>query len=53
VIDRAGKVAYKTGRGPFGFKPDEMEQALVLLPLEKQQKPEPTPPVSAQRRSKR
>jgi hypothetical protein len=31
VIDRAGKVAYKGGRGPFGFKPAEMEQSLVLL----------------------
>lgn len=29
VIDRAGKVAYKSGRGPFGFKPAEMEQALI------------------------
>ncbi len=27
VIDTAGKVAYKSGRGPFGFKPGEMEQA--------------------------
>jgi hypothetical protein len=31
VIDRDGKVAYKSGRGPFGFKPGEMEQALTLL----------------------
>jgi hypothetical protein len=31
VIDRAGKIAYKSGRGPFGFKPAEMEQSLVLL----------------------
>jgi hypothetical protein len=31
VIDTEGKVAYKSGRGPFGFKPAEMEQALVLL----------------------
>src|SRR5207249_9412150 len=31
VIDRAGRVAYKGGRGPFGFKPGEMEQALVML----------------------
>ena len=34
VIDRLGKVAYKGGRGPFGFKPGEMEQALVMLLLE-------------------
>ena len=30
LIDRDGKVAYKGGRGPFGFKPGELEQALVL-----------------------
>jgi alkylhydroperoxidase family enzyme len=39
VIDRAGKVAYKAGRGPFGFKPAEMEQALVMTLLD-----EATPP---------
>ncbi|HND53857.1 MAG TPA: deiodinase family protein, partial [Pirellulaceae bacterium] len=31
VIDTEGRVAYKSGRGPFGFKPEEMEQALVML----------------------
>lgn len=34
VIDRNGKVAYKSGRGPFGFIPAEMEQSLLLLLLE-------------------
>jgi iodothyronine deiodinase-like protein len=34
VIDRQGKVAYKGGRGPFGFKPGEMEQALIMLLLD-------------------
>ncbi len=34
VIDTRGKVAYKSGRGPFGFKPGEMEQALVMALLE-------------------
>ena len=34
VIDRAGKVAYKGGRGPFGFKPGEMEQSLVMTLLD-------------------
>src|SRR5262245_4821295 len=29
VIDRFGKVVYKGGRGPFGFKPGEMEQSLA------------------------
>jgi thiol-disulfide isomerase/thioredoxin len=31
VIDRDGKVAFKSGRGPYLFKPAEMEQALILL----------------------
>src|SRR5262249_15448519 len=31
LIDRQGKVAYKSGRGPFGFKPAELEQSLLLL----------------------
>ena len=31
VIDREGKVAYKSGRGPFGFKPAELEHSLLLL----------------------
>ena len=30
LIDREGKVAYKSGRGPFGFKPAELEHSLVL-----------------------
>jgi thiol-disulfide isomerase/thioredoxin len=39
VIDKAGKVAYKSGRGPFGFKPDEMEQSLVMTLLDQQKAP--------------
>ena len=31
LIDAEGKVAAKSGRGPFGFKPDELEQSLLLL----------------------
>ena len=31
LIDPAGKIAYKSGRGPFGFKPAELEQSLVML----------------------
>ena len=31
LVDRDGKIAYKSGRGPFGFKPAELEQSLVLL----------------------
>jgi thiol-disulfide isomerase/thioredoxin len=34
VIDPQGKVAYKSGRGPFGFKPGEMEQALGMCLVE-------------------
>lgn len=34
LIDKAGRVAYKGGRGPFGFKPGELEQAVALLLLE-------------------
>lgn len=34
VIDRDGNVAYKGGRGPFGYKPGEMEQSLIMLLLE-------------------
>jgi thiol-disulfide isomerase/thioredoxin len=30
VIDTSGKVAYKSGRGPFGFRAGEMEQALLM-----------------------
>lgn len=31
IIDRDGRVAFKGGRGPFGFRPLEMEQSLVML----------------------
>ena len=34
VIDRDGRVAYKGGRGPFGFKPAEMEQSLIMTLLD-------------------
>jgi hypothetical protein len=34
VIDAHGKIAYKAGRGPFGFRVGEMEQALVMCLLE-------------------
>ncbi len=35
VIGRDGKVVYQSGRGPFGFVPAEMEQALILHLLDK------------------
>lgn len=28
VVDRNGRIAYKGGRGPAGFKPDEVEEWL-------------------------
>src|SRR5438045_3277850 len=28
LLDKRGRVAYKGGRGPFGFKPGELEQAI-------------------------
>jgi hypothetical protein len=31
VIDREGRVAYKSQPGPFGFKPGELEQTLKRL----------------------
>lgn len=34
LLDPQGTVIYKGGRGPFGFKPGEMEQALVMTLLD-------------------
>jgi hypothetical protein len=34
LLDRAGRVVYKGGRGPFGFKAREMEQSLIMLLLD-------------------
>lgn len=36
LIDREGKVIYKGGRGPFGYKPRELEQVLQLYLLHEQ-----------------
>lgn len=33
LIDRDGKVAYKSKPGPFGFKPDELRAALEQMKL--------------------
>ncbi len=30
-IDRDGKITDRSGRGPFGFKPAELEQSLILM----------------------
>lgn len=40
IIDRDGKVAYKGGRGPFGFIPGQLEQCLTMLMIE-QEMPDP------------
>ncbi len=31
LIDKVGTIAFKNARGPFGFKPAELEQSLILL----------------------
>jgi alkylhydroperoxidase family enzyme len=31
LIDRDGRIAYKGGRGPFGFKPPELEQQIAMM----------------------
>ncbi len=36
LIDKGGKVAYQSGRGPFGFKPGELEQSLIGLLLDQE-----------------
>ncbi len=36
LIDTEGKVAYKGGRGPFGYKPRELEQTIVMMLLDEQ-----------------
>jgi hypothetical protein len=38
VIGRDGRVVYRGGRGPFGFLPREMEQALLMCLLDEQRK---------------
>src|SRR5436853_4713426 len=38
VIGSDGRVAYKGGRGPFGFSPGEMEQSLVMLLIDEAKK---------------
>ncbi len=38
LIDIDGRVAYKGGRGPFGYKPRELEQSLIMLLLDEAQR---------------
>ena len=42
LIDREGKVAYKSGRGPQGYKTGELEQSIVIYLLDRNQ-PADTP----------
>jgi hypothetical protein len=34
LIDRDGRIVYKGGRGPFGFKVRELEQSIIMLQLD-------------------
>jgi hypothetical protein len=43
LIDAQGKIAYKSGRGPFGFKPAELEHSLVMM-LQRDASPDPAVP---------
>lgn len=36
LIDRTGKIAYKGGRGPFGYKPRELEQTLLMMLIDEE-----------------
>jgi hypothetical protein len=38
IIDRDGRVAYKGGRGPVGFDPEGLEQALLLVLLQEEER---------------
>jgi hypothetical protein len=59
IIDRAGRVVYKAGRGPFGFKPRELEQSLIMLLLDQETRTtsgfhaEPSRPGAVRRRPPR
>jgi hypothetical protein len=44
LVDRCGRVAYRGGRGPFGYQPRELEQQLVLMLLEEHLAANDTPP---------
>lgn len=44
LIDREGRVAYKGGRGPFGYKPRELEQTLIMLLLDEASRDKTTSP---------
>lgn len=41
LIDREGRVVYRGGRGPYGYKPRELEQSLIMLLLDEASKTKP------------
>ena len=45
IVDSRGRVAYQGGRGPFGYKPSEMEQTLILLLMDEAQGRLPVKPL--------
>ena len=45
IVDGQGMIAYSGGRGPFGFKVDEMEESLRRLLAPKSQAPEKPAPL--------
>ncbi|HVC94622.1 MAG TPA: deiodinase family protein [Pirellulales bacterium] len=47
VVDPNGIVAFKNGRGPFGFKTAELEQAIVMCLLERYAAATPLPAAAA------
>ncbi len=53
LINRDGRVVYKGGRGPMGFKPGELEQSLVMLLLDQESAEGPEPTGVAADRSQR
>ena len=47
VVDKQGKIAYKGGPGPRGFRPDELSKFLEEFTEKADQKPEPDAIISA------
>jgi hypothetical protein len=44
LIDRTGRIVYRSGQGPRGFKPDELGQSIELLLFDDQAPAEPARP---------
>ncbi|AMV35398.1 Iodothyronine deiodinase [Pirellula sp. SH-Sr6A] len=45
VLDRNGRVLYRSSRGPFGFRPGEVEQAIMMSVLDNEAKQQPFVPL--------